>query len=111
MAETITATDPNASFMTSRNAAFMFMLSSLCPARMKIEPTLAARPSMPMNSSNRTSCTSSGGSAEQPHAGFDERVDADDQEHERADRGGEHFESRPSPGAFVAGFALHEAPR
>ena len=31
-----------------------------------------------------------GGSAEQPHAGFDERVDADDQEHERADRGGEH---------------------
>ena len=49
-----------------------------------------------------------GGSAEQPHAGFDERVDADDQEHERADRGGEHFESRPSPGAFVARFALHE---
>ena len=27
---------------------------------------------------------------------------------ERADRGGEHFESRPSPGAFVARFALHE---
>ena len=59
LADTITATDPKASFMTSRNAAFMFMLSSLCDARIKIDPILAARPSMPMKSSNRTSFTSS----------------------------------------------------
>ena len=58
-ADAMTATEPRASFTTSRNAAFMFMLSLCCPARMMIEPTLAARPRMPKNSSSPLSATCS----------------------------------------------------
>ena len=64
-AATMTATDPSASFATSRNAAFMLRFASRPPARIARETTFASRPMTPTRSMGPAS---TGGGEARRHA-------------------------------------------